>query len=132
MIALEMVGYYSDEWGSQTYPVPMLRLVYPSRGNFVGVIGRWDQAAWIKKVKVGMKGATDLSVYSVRAPSALQGVDYSDHLNYWAQGIPAVMITDTAFLRNRAYHSTGDTPDKLDYLRMGKVVVAVYESLWKL
>ena len=132
MIALEMVGYYSDKWGSQSYPVPMLRLMYPSRGNFVGVIGRWDQGPWIKKVKAGMKGATDLPVYSIRAPSALQGVDYSDHLNYWAQGIPAVMVTDTAFLRNRAYHSTGDTPDRLDYVRMGKVVVAVYESLWKL
>jgi len=129
VIVLEMVGYFSDEWGSQAYPVPMLRLIYPSRANFIAVASRWDQGDWIKKVKSGMKQTTDLPVYSIRAPSFLPGIDFSDHLNYWPYGIKALMITDTAFYRNKMYHENGDTVDRLDYRRMSKCVVALFEAL---
>lgn len=129
VIVLELVGYFSDEWGSQSYPIPMLRLMYPSRGNFIGVIGPWNQGAWVKTVKAGMQGATDLPVYSIRAPSVVPGVDFSDHLNYWPYGFNALMITDTAFYRNREYHLAGDTPDRLDYGRMAKVAVAVFAAI---
>jgi len=54
-------------------------------------------------------------------------MDFSDHLNYWPYGINALMITDTAFYRNTAYHTEEDTPDRLDYRRMAEVVVAVFE-----
>jgi hypothetical protein len=39
------------------------------------------------------------------------------------------MITDTAFYRNREYHTNGDTADRLDYKRMSMVVIAVFEAL---
>lgn len=39
------------------------------------------------------------------------------------------MITDTAFYRNETYHSVDDTADRLDFERMSKVVVAVYEAV---
>jgi Zn-dependent M28 family amino/carboxypeptidase len=129
VIVLEMVGYFSDERGSQSYPARALHLIYPSRGNFIAVVGRWDQGDWVKAVKVGMKGATDLPVYSIRAPVSLPGIDFSDHRSYWPHGINAVMITDTAFYRNKEYHTVADTADRLDYERMGKVVVAVYEAV---
>jgi hypothetical protein len=129
VIALEMVGCFSDEWGSQAYPAPVLRLLYPSRANFIGVVGRWDQGDWIKIVKAGMKGATDLPVYSIRAPSTIPGVDFSDHASYWPYGIKAAMVTDTAFYRNKTYHKSGDTPDRLDYSRMAEVVVSVSEAI---
>ena len=129
MIALEMVGYYKDEWGSQSYPALLLHMLYPSKGNFLGIIGRWDQGDWLKKVKVGMKGTTDLPVYSIRAPSVVPGIDFSDHRNYWLHDIPAVMVTDTAFYRNKAYHTSDDTPDRLDYDRMSQVVVAIREAI---
>ena len=35
------------------------------------------------------------------------------------------MITDTAFYRNDEYHRRGDTADRLDYVRMSRVVSAV-------
>lgn len=129
VIVLEMVGYFSDDWGSQSYPIPLLHLMYPSRGNFISVISRWDQAHWIKRVKTGMKGVTDLPVYSIRAPSSLPGVDFSDHRNYWPYQIPALMITDTAFYRNDAYHTAADTPDTLDYDRMANVTIAVFSAI---
>lgn len=132
VIVLEMVGCFKDEPGSQAYPMPLLRLIYPSRGNFVSVVGRWDQGRWVKAVKVGMKGATDLPVYSIRAPQNVPGIDFSDHMNYWPYGIEAVMITDTAFYRNKNYHEAEDTAEKLDYHRMSQVVVAVFEALRRL
>jgi hypothetical protein len=37
-------------------------------------------------------------------------------------GIPALMATDTAAFRYPHYHSTADTPDKVDYARLARVV----------
>jgi Zn-dependent M28 family amino/carboxypeptidase len=45
----------------------------------------------------------------------------SDHAPFWAAGVPAVMITDTANFRNPHYHRPSDTPDTLDYDFMGNV-----------
>jgi hypothetical protein len=44
----------------------------------------------------------------------------------------ALMITDTAPFRYRQYHTSQDTPDRLDYLRMAKVyrgILAVITDL---
>lgn len=125
VLILEMVGYFTDAPFSQDYPSPLLWLMYPSRGNFLAVVGRHDQGRWIREVKRGMAGATPLAIHSIRAPTALPGIDFSDHLNFWAQGYPAVMLTDTAFYRNKAYHTAHDTPERLDYDRMAEVTAAV-------
>lgn len=129
VIVLEMVGTFSDQRGSQSYPMPMLHLLYPNRGNFIGVVGRWNHGAWIKTVKNAMKGRTPLPVRSIRAPALVPGIEMSDHQNYWPLGLPAVMVTDTAFLRNPNYHTLQDTPDRLDYSAMAQVVVSLFEAL---
>jgi Zn-dependent M28 family amino/carboxypeptidase len=129
VIVLEMIGYFSDEPGSQSFPVPALKMVYPDRGNFITVVSRWDQGPWIKKLKSAMKGATPLPVYSFRGPESLPGVDFSDHRNYWPHGIPSAMVTNTAFYRNKEYHKPGDTAARLDYKRMAMVVTGVYEAV---
>jgi hypothetical protein len=35
------------------------------------------------------------------------------------------MITDTALFRYRYYHTAQDTPDKIDYARMARVVTGI-------
>ncbi len=132
VIVLEMIGYYNETWGSQSYPMPLLNFIYPNRGNFIGIVGKTDQKEFTKKIKIGMKGTTDLPVYSINAPESVPGIDFSDHRNYWPYGLNAVMITDTAFYRNKEYHKIGDTLDRLDYNRMSKVVVGVFEAIRKL
>lgn len=129
VIVLEMIGYFSDEPGSQAYPLPFMKAHYPDKGDFITVVSRWSEGGLISEVKAGMKGTTDLPVYSFRGPASLQGIDFSDHRNYWPHDIPAVMVTNTAFYRNRNYHTPHDTADRLDYDRMGKVVVGVYEAI---
>jgi Zn-dependent M28 family amino/carboxypeptidase len=129
MLSLEMIGYFSDSPGSQAYPLAAMKLAYPDRGNFIALVGQFGDFGLSRSVKAAMSGATDLPVYSLNAPAFVQGVDFSDHRSYWAQGYPALMVTDTAFMRNRNYHRVGDTFDKLDYKRMAMVVQSVYAVL---
>ncbi|MGE0238464.1 MAG: M28 family peptidase, partial [Parvibaculaceae bacterium] len=126
MLALEMIGWFSDAPGSQTYPVPGMGLLYPDRANFIAIVGRFSEWAHTRQVKAAMMGVDDLPVYSMNTFAAIPGVDFSDHLNYWSAGYPALMITDTAFYRNPDYHQAADTYDKLDYRRMAEVVRGVF------
>ena len=126
MISLEMIGYFSTDRQSQTYPLPGLDLIYPDRGDFIAIVGRIRDGLVTRKVKAAMLGASDLPVYSMNAPSFIAGIDFSDHSSYWNEGLPAVMVTDTAFYRNPHYHEAGDTADRLDYERMAKVVQGVF------
>ena len=129
VIVLEMIGYFSDEKGSQHFPSPLLRLFYPSTGNFLALAGKLDQRAAVRALKAAMRGVTPLPVYSINAPAFVPGIDLSDHRSYWAEGYQAVMVTDTAFYRNLNYHTDQDTYDKLDYERMALVVKMVYAGV---
>ena len=122
MISLEMIGCFSDEKGSQAYPLGVLKLLYRSTGNFIAVVGRIGGGGLVRIVKTAMRAATRLPVESINAPGFIPGIDFSDHLSYWEQGYPALMVTDTAFYRNPRYHTADDTPDTLDYERMALVV----------
>ncbi len=125
MLSLEMIGYFSDTEGSQSFPVALLELFYPTRGNYISIVGKLGHGGLIRRIKAAMRGATPLPVHSIAAPRFIPGIDFSDHLNYWDQGWPAVMITDTAFYRNNRYHTPSDTADTLDYQRMSQVVDGV-------
>lgn len=129
MLAIEMIGWFSDAEGSQTYPVPGMKLLYPDKGDFIAIIGRFHDWSDTRKVKAAMRGSGDLPVYSINTLPVIPGVDFSDHLNYRAESYPALMITDTAFYRNPHYHTAEDTYDKIDYDRMAKVVEAVFATV---
>ena len=129
MISLEMIGYFSDEPGSQSYPAPGMSLLYSSRGDSIAVVGNTSSWWFTRRLKKRMAGASDLKVRSTNAPAFVPGIDFSDHLNFWRQGWNAVMVTDTAFYRNPNYHQVTDTPDTLDYERMAQVVTGVYVAI---
>lgn len=126
VLVLEMLGTFTDAGDSQDYPLPGLSLLYGSRGNYLALVGSVGQGLLVRKVKAAFRGATDLPVKSINAPSAIPGIDFSDHRSYWAEGLPAVMFTDTAFYRNPRYHTDEDTPDRLDYPRMAEAIQGIY------
>ena len=128
MLSLEMLGFFSDDWWSQEFPAYLMRLFYPSKGNFIAIVSNFGSYSLTKQIKRAMQPASDLPVYSMNGPSKLYGIDFSDHRSYWEFGFPAVMITDTAFLRNTAYHKAEDTFDRLDYDRMSKVIDGIYNA----
>jgi Zn-dependent M28 family amino/carboxypeptidase len=128
MVSLEMIGYYSDAPKSQEYPLPLMKLFYPTKADFIGVIGNFSSSNLNRHFKNTMK-LTAIDVESLKAPACLVGVDFSDHMNYWKFGYPAIMLTDTAFYRNPNYHSVSDTIHTLDFDKMKEVVKGVYWGL---
>lgn len=126
MVCLEMIGYFSDEPKSQSYPLGVLKTIYPSKGNFIAVVGKLGEGKITRHFKKYMKSGSTLPVAAISAPATMVGIDFSDHQNYWKNDYPAVMITDTSFFRNHNYHKTSDTPDTLDYTRMAEVVKGVF------
>jgi uncharacterized short protein YbdD (DUF466 family) len=133
-IVMDMIGYYSDAKDSQKYPMPIMKLFYPDRANYISVVSNLSlqNIAYTRHTKNTFKRSSNLSVYSINAPAIIQGVDFSDHRNYWKFDYPAVMITDTAFYRSENYHTPNDTPDTLNYENMAKVVDGIFELVSKL
>ena len=131
MVVLEMIGFYSEKAESQTYPIAPMRLTYPSTGNFVAVVGNNNSADTVAIIQQAIQKNTAADCRSLIAPPSLQGMDFSDHLNYWALGVKAVMITDTAFYRNKNYHQLTDTPATLNYNKMAGVVKGLAASFYK-
>jgi hypothetical protein len=132
MICYEMIGYFSDEPNSQTYPSPELEKIYPNKGNFIIVVGLESQKSFSEKLFRLMKnmGEIDVQLINFPAPMGLGGL--SDHRNYWSFGFPAVMINDTSFLRNPNYHKPSDTIETLNFEKMSQVVDATYHAVLKL
>ncbi|MBN4054692.1 M28 family peptidase [Nitrospira defluvii] len=131
MISLEMLGYYSEALDVQGYP-PLLRFFYPAHANFLAVVGNFASNRFVKEITQVFRKQTNIAVESLSAPSFVPGVDYSDHRNFWKAGIPAVMLTDTAFYRNPNYHGDQDLPQTLNYEKMGEVTKGVFFSLLRL
>jgi hypothetical protein len=128
MICLEMIGFFTDKENSQSYPSAILGLFYPSKGNFIGVISNFGSACFAGQIVKHIRAAS-IDVKTLKAPSFVTGVDFSDHLNYWKFGYDAVMITDTAFYRNQNYHENTDTMNTLDFVKMNEVVKGICWSI---
>ena len=128
MFSLEMLGYYSDEKGSQRYPAP-LSLFYPDRADFIAFVGDLGAARLVRKAIGIFREKAKFPSEGLAAPAFVPGVALSDHWSFRKHGYPAVMITDTAFYRNPHYHLPSDTPDRLDYERMARVTLGLAEML---
>lgn len=121
MLSIETIGCYSDAPNSQDYP-PLIDLAMPSEGNFIGFVGMIECKPLVKRCVEAFRAATDFPCEGAALTSLVPRVGSSDHWSFWKQGYPALMVTDTAPYRYPHYHKPTDTPDKLDYARMARVV----------
>ena len=121
MLSIESIGYYNTEPGSQRYPFP-LNLVYPDVGDFIGFVSNLESGPLVRRAIATFRSAVPFPTQGAAVPSWVPGVWWSDHWSFWRQGYQAIMITDTAPFRNPFYHTREDTPDKVDYGRMARVV----------
>ncbi|HEX8268559.1 MAG TPA: M28 family peptidase [Flavobacterium sp.] len=122
MICYEMIGYFSDEPGSQSFPEPALAEIYPHTANFIIVVGINKFDEFNKKVHALISGKSEVDVQSISFPSENGLAGLSDQRNYWQFGYPALMINDTSFIRNPHYHRSTDTIETLDFEKMTEVV----------
>lgn len=116
MVALEMIGYCDQRPHTQALPKQLVGK-YPTTGNFVAVIGNQNSTSLMECFGNGLKEISQLPVETLQVPengNLLQAVRLSDHSPFWDAGFPAVMVTDTSFLRNPHYHRGSDTFETLD------------------
>ena len=131
MLALETMGYYSDERGSQQYPAE-IAAHYPDVGDFIGFVANNASEHLLRASQQAFEARTRFPLQSLAAPDEVAGVGWSDHWAFWQAGYAAMMVTDTAPFRYPWYHTADDTPDKVDYDKLADVVdglEAVIEAL---
>jgi hypothetical protein len=132
MISLETIGYFSDAPHSQTYPSPGLGVFYPSVGNFIGFVSNVKSRALLRRVITLFRKHAKIPSEGASLPAFIPGVSWSDQWSFWQHGYPAIMVTDTAPFRYPYYHSSNDTPDKLDYDRFTLVVSGMEKVIQEL
>jgi Zn-dependent M28 family amino/carboxypeptidase len=132
MISLETIGYFSDALNSQTYPSPGRGLFYPKVGNFIGFVSNVTSRALLRRVIAVFRKQAKIPSEAASLPAFVPGVSWSDQWSFWQQGYPAIMVTDTAPFRYPYYHSSNDTPDKLDYDRFTLVVSGMEKVIQEL
>ena len=124
MLSLETIAYYSEEPGTQSYPIG-LHPGYPNRGDFLGFVANFRSASLLRRALKSFRAATSLPAKGAAAPALVPGIAWSDHWSFWQFGYPALMLTDTAPYRYPYYHTAEDTPDKLDYERLSRAVTGI-------
>ena len=128
MISLETIGYYSDQRGSQNYPFPF-SFYYPDTANFIAFVGNIGSRSLVHKAVKSFRRHTDFPSEGVSAPGWITGIGWSDQWSFWREGFKAIMITDTALFRYDQYHTAADTPDKLSYDQMARVVNGIARTV---
>ncbi len=133
VISLEMLGFTGPR---QDYPPYLNPKYYPNVGDFIAIIGNERSKELLERVCQSFKAhIPQIPLEFIMVPGNGEGMEevrLSDHSSFWDQGFPALMVTDTAFLRNPNYHLPSDTIETLDFEFMRKVAIGVYYSVVEL
>ena len=133
MISLEMVGFTGPK---QHYPSYINPKYYPNVGDFIAIIGNERSKELLGKVhRIFKTRVPELPSEFLLVPGNGEGMEevrLSDHSPFWDSGFQALMITDTAFLRNPNYHLPSDRIETIDFEFMRKVAMGVYYSVFEL
>ena len=133
MICYEMIGYFSDLDNSQPNPIPDLAVDFPTTGHFILVAGIEAYRELNERTYELMLENEEIDTLVISLPANHELAALSDHKNYWKFGYPALMITDTAKVRNwQNYHQITDTIDTLNFEKMSEVVNSTYLAVVKL
>jgi len=134
MLSLEMLGYFSDEEGSQHSPIPAIPGVYepPTKGDFLAIVGLSGDHQLTKQLADAMQvGAPDLNLFLFdMLPSPTPDMRRSDQDPFWQIGVPAVMVTDTSEFRTPNYHKMSDRVETIDVDRFTMSVRAIAAGVW--
>jgi Zn-dependent M28 family amino/carboxypeptidase len=129
MLSLEMLGYCARERNSQRYP-GRLDLLYPDRGDFIGLIGNLRTLPTLRRLAQVMRQEVPCEYLPVPFRGrVLPDSRRSDHAPFWDLGYNAIMVTDTANLRNPHYHQPSDGIETLDLDFLAKVCRAIIRGL---
>jgi hypothetical protein len=132
MLCLESLGYFSTASGSQQYPQQLEKL-YPNTGDFIVFCSNIASYPLLRRCVKQFRKTTRFPSEGLVAPEKLVvPISWSDHWAFWRMEYQAIMVTDTAFLRNPHYHLPNDLPEHLDYDRMARVTEGLKRVIQKL
>lgn len=131
MICLESLGYFTNKPGSQELPTlfgmpketidfTRSRGIEPTVGNYIAIVGDEQSASFLTRFDTAFPNRPVPTL-----PLVMPEMRLSDHLCYWDEGFPAIMLTDTALFRNPNYHKPTDTVETLDF----EAVAAITQNL---
>ncbi|MCF3608349.1 M28 family peptidase [Planktothrix agardhii 1033] len=115
MLSLEMLGYCNPNPNSQKYP-PGLKYFYPNCGDYIALIGNLKTIPDLIRISRGIR-QTKTPCQWLPVPNRgimVPDTRRSDQVPFWDLGYAAIMVTDTANLRNPHYHQPTDTLETLD------------------
>ncbi|MCB9546297.1 MAG: M20/M25/M40 family metallo-hydrolase [Myxococcales bacterium] len=113
VVVLDMIGVTCRTPGCQQHPHG-LPVRAPDVGDYLALIGDLEHLDLLRAFHAAPVGPR---VFALPVPAKgmpLPTTRRSDHAAFWDRGVGAVLVTDTAELRNPRYHLPGDTPDTLD------------------
>jgi len=122
MLSLETIGYYTDEEGSQNFPIGLMDFVFSTTGNFISFVSNMKSRKLLRDITGSFRQYAKFPSEAACLPEQITGVAWSDQWSFWRNGYPGVMVTDTAPFRYPYYHTHEDTPDKINYDRFAYLV----------
>jgi Zn-dependent M28 family amino/carboxypeptidase len=122
MLCFDTIGFYDSGEYTQSWQANKLGLVLPTTADFVALVGPASCRSVIRRAALAFARSKTFPLLAAAMPERIQEVLWSDHRGFIECGYPAFMITDTALLRYAHYHQATDTPEKLDYESMARVV----------
>jgi hypothetical protein len=124
MLGIDNIGYYSDAPGSQHYPIALAPR-FPRVGRFVAFNGQGASDLLLHRVVTTFRERASIPAEAVELPANMKDADWSDTWSFRQFGFPAVAVSDTGAFRYPHYRTAQDTPEKLDYGRMARVVAGL-------
>jgi aminopeptidase YwaD len=132
-LVLEMIGYRTTKPYSQTIPLPIRWMDLPRTGDFLAAVGDFGSRRLLDTfLAAAGRASPELKIVHLAVPLrgwSVLATRRSDNASFWSNGFPALMLTDTADLRNPHYHRSTDRSDTLDYTFMAQVVAASVETV---
>lgn len=124
-VILEMIGYYTG--GPLTPQAQMFAQAVgveaPKTDLFLGAVS-WEPARPLAEA-IARAWSGPVGVLVVLTPVGEPMAARSDHGPYLDEGIPALMLTDTAEFRNPHYHGPEDRVETLNFERMTEAVQTI-------
>lgn len=135
MICLESVGFFSRERRVDPFLPKLVRWINCVFGQrYIAIVSdpRSIPFGWAFVWRFATSGFFWPWVAAAVPVRWVPDIELSDHRGYWEQGFRALMITDTAVLRNPNYHKASDRLATLDVDRMTRLCAQVTRAVRRL
>ena len=135
VIIIDMVGYACYTSGCQKYPTGLPVTPPSDKGDFLAVVGDLETLPLLNTFSNSSENLPKI----LKLPIPFKGLltpdtIRSDHAPFWYQGVGAVLVTDTANLRNPHYHQPSDIPENIHrefFTGAAQIIINATSSLLK-